>query len=137
MEKFEDVVSFAELDCGKRLSSKNDNNFPLVILPTEQSDTTRLSNRSLSSLTSWISNNQIKIDDLLRSHYAVLFRSFEVKSAYDFDAVVKSTGLLGMAYIGGAAVRTQITERIFTANESPASENIPFHHEMSQVGCFE
>jgi hypothetical protein len=38
-----------------------------------------------------------------------------------------------MAYIGGAAVRTQITSRVFTSNESPPSEKIPFHHEMSQV----
>jgi len=36
-------------------------------------------------------------------------------------------------YIGGAAVRTRLTSRVFTANESPSSENIPFHHEMSQV----
>ena len=36
-------------------------------------------------------------------------------------------------YEGGAAVRTQITENVFTANESPSSEKIPFHHEMSQV----
>ena len=36
---------------------------------------------------------------------------------------------------GGAAVRTQITENVFTANESPSSEKIPFHHEMSQV-CY-
>ena len=32
-----------------------------------------------------------------------------------------------------SAVRTQLTERVFTANESPSSENIPFHHEMAQV----
>lgn len=38
-----------------------------------------------------------------------------------------------LSITGGAAVRTQITERVFTANESPSSEKIPFHHEMSQV----
>jgi hypothetical protein len=31
-----------------------------------------------------------------------------------------------VAYIGGAAVRTQLTTRVFTANESPSSEKIPF-----------
>lgn len=36
-------------------------------------------------------------------------------------------------YIGGAAVRTQLTSRVFTANESPSSEKIPFHHEMAQT----
>eukprot|EP01035_Chromulina_nebulosa_P021995 gene21995-28472_t len=38
-----------------------------------------------------------------------------------------------MDYVGGAAVRTQITDRVFTANESPPSEIIPFHHEMAQT----
>jgi hypothetical protein len=38
-----------------------------------------------------------------------------------------------MPFTGGAAVRTQITDKVFTANESPSSEKIPFHHEMSQV----
>ena len=38
-----------------------------------------------------------------------------------------------MEYLGGAAVRTQLTDRVFTANESPASEKIPFHHEMAQT----
>jgi hypothetical protein len=38
-----------------------------------------------------------------------------------------------MHFTGGAAVRTQITDKVFTANESPSSEKIPFHHEMSQV----
>jgi hypothetical protein len=26
-----------------------------------------------------------------------------------------------------------MTDRVFTANESPSSENIPFHHEMAQT----
>ena len=38
-----------------------------------------------------------------------------------------------MPYMGGAAVRTQLTERVFTANESPSSEPIPFHHELAQT----
>lgn len=38
-----------------------------------------------------------------------------------------------MPYVGGAAVRTPVTPRVFTSNESPPSEKIPFHHEMSQV----
>ena len=38
-----------------------------------------------------------------------------------------------MPYVGGAAVRTAVTPRVFTSNESPPSEKIPFHHEMEQV----
>ena len=36
-------------------------------------------------------------------------------------------------YVGGAAVRTVLTKAVVTANESPSSEVIPFHHEMAQV----
>ena len=63
---------------------------------------------------------------------AILFRGFPLRTAQDFHDVIEATGLLGMDYIGGAAVRTQITSRVFTANESPPSEKIPFHHEMAR-----
>lgn len=36
-------------------------------------------------------------------------------------------------YIGGNAVRTVVADRVFTSNESPPTERIPFHHEMAQV----
>ena len=35
--------------------------------------------------------------------------------------------------LSGAAVRTQLTSRVFTANESPPTEKIPFHHELAQT----
>ena len=39
-----------------------------------------------------------------------------------------------MPYIGGAAPRSDVLKgRVLTTNESPPSEPIPFHHEMSQV----
>ncbi len=64
---------------------------------------------------------------------AILFRGFPVDDVNQFTQCVEATGLQGMDYVGGAAVRTQLTSRVFTANESPPSEKIPFHHEMSQV----
>mmetsp|Transcript_12565 Transcript_12565/g.12188 ORF Transcript_12565/g.12188 Transcript_12565/m.12188 type:complete len:320 (+) Transcript_12565:88-1047(+) len=100
-------------------------NFPLVIKPKERS-------RS-SDLNDYIQNKRNEIDNLLLTHGAILFRGYEIYSAEDFDSIVVSTQLNGMEYLGGAAVRTQITPRVFTANESPSSEKIPFHHEMSQV----
>lgn len=79
-------------------------------------------------------DNRLELDNLLRNHKAVLFRDIQgLTSAEDFNDIITATGYLGMDYIGGAAVRTQLTDRVFTANESPASEVIPFHHEMAQT----
>ena len=38
-----------------------------------------------------------------------------------------------LPYVGGAAPRKVITGNVFTANEAPPDQLIPFHHEMAQV----
>lgn len=82
----------------------------------------------------WFSENQATVDSYLRKHKALLFRCGKaVHSHQDFNAVVESLDYTSMDYIGGAAVRTQLTDRVFTANESPSTERIPFHHEMAQT----
>lgn len=100
------------------------NVFPLVLSPKSSS----------IHLPTWLASNQPHLDDLLRQHRGILFRGFSRVSDFnDFHDAVEATGYLGMDYIGGAAVRSQLTSRIFTANESPSSERIPFHHEMAQT----
>lgn len=101
--------------------------FPLVLSP-------ELEINEGTQLFSWIEKHRDELDDLLRKHRALLFRGFsELKDHNDFHRFIESTGYEGMDYIGGAAVRTQLTPRVFTANESPSSEKIPFHHEMAQT----
>lgn len=98
--------------------------FPLTLSPNETN----------ISLSHFFGSNKSFIDDLLRKHRAILFRGFSDTVTYlDFDKIVKSADYLTMPYIGGAAVRTPLTDRVFTANESPATEKIPFHHEMAQT----
>jgi alpha-ketoglutarate-dependent taurine dioxygenase len=116
-----DHITFSHLSEGKSFLGKP---FPLVIEPNKITS----NSSSLDNLTSWIDANSDQIDSLLLQHGAILFRNFDIDTAQDFDAVIQSTRLKGMDYLGGAAVRTQITERVFTANESPSSQNIPFHH---------
>lgn len=90
---------------------------------------------SNDSFVEWLNTPSAReeIDQLLRQYKAIYFKNTILKNVQDFHDVINATGLLEMAYVGGAAVRTQITSRVFTSNESPASEKIPFHHEMSQV----
>ena len=101
--------------------------FPLTFVPKY------LELNNLETLTNWVSSNTDQIDELLLKHKAILFRNFNVKDANDFHEVIIATKFQSMDYIGGAAVRTALTSRVFTANESPASENIPFHHELAQT----
>jgi hypothetical protein len=100
--------------------------FPLCISPADSAS-------SMEDFVAYVEANQQLLDDMLRESKAIYFRNFPVTNVQHFDRIIQATGLKEMAYIGGAAVRTQITPRVFTSNESPASEKIPFHHEMSQV----
>lgn len=56
-----------------------------------------------------------------------------MKTASDFNEFVEAFGFEELPYVGGAAPRTNIVGRVFTANESPPDQKIPFHHEMAQV----
>jgi alpha-ketoglutarate-dependent taurine dioxygenase len=79
--------------------------------------------------------------NLLDSHKAVLFRAAEDTETFsvdDFGDLVSSLKLKSYPYIGGAAPRRDISVRagkniVFTANESPADQPIPFHHELAQT----
>ena len=67
-------------------------------------------------------------------HGAILFRDFPIDGPEGFESALDAAEFVNMPYVGGAAPREEVTQgRILTANESPPSEPIPFHHEMAQV----
>jgi D-xylose reductase len=75
--------------------------------------------------------------DLLDTHKALLFRSTPSFDVERFGQFLTSLQLKKYPYLGGAAPRTVIPvtageDIIFTANESPPQEPIPFHHELAQ-----
>ncbi|PKA64484.1 Clavaminate synthase-like protein [Apostasia shenzhenica] len=74
-----------------------------------------------------------RLEALLHSSGALLLRGYPVRSAADFNAAVEAFGYEELPYVGGAAPRTNVVGRVFTANESPPDQKIPFHHEMAQV----
>ena len=103
--------------------------FPLV-LKAPSSDVAQ----SEQHFHHWLRDNRSELQALLIKHGAVLFRGFPLSCAEHFENMLEQTDFVNMPYVGGAAPRSQVTaSRIVTANESPASEKIPFHHEMSQV----
>lgn len=107
--------------------------FPLCITSSNgnTSDINRKTNTE--ELLQWAKSSRNDLDLLLLQYKAILFRDFSFSSPQDFDEFLCAMDYKVMDYIGGAAVRTQLTSRVFTANESPASEKIPFHHEMAQI----
>lgn len=109
--------------------------FPLVLTPGDpEPETLTTAFTSTGAVADWITRKQEQLIGLAKSHGAILFRDFcpPIATAADFDTVCKAFGLTEFPYIGGAAPRTVITGSVFTANESPADQLIPFHHEMAQ-----
>ena len=99
------------------------------------------SENSLSTLTQvhkWLGENKERLLEQLSRHGAILFRGLPVNSDSDFDSVIRSFGLKNFTYAESLsnAVRRNRTERVFTANEAPASVSIFLHHEMAQTPIY-
>lgn len=99
--------------------------FPLVLSP----ETKNLDN---SEWLTWLHQNTSLIEKWLNQYGAILFRGFPVEDAEQFDKMIGAFGYSTFPYIGGAAPRKRVTARVYTSNEAPPSELIPFHHEMAQ-----
>lgn len=78
--------------------------------------------------------NKQWLDSLLHKSGAILFRGFPVSTVTDFNDVVESSGYDDFSYgAGGAGARTKVSDRVYTANDSPPDQKIGFHHELSHV----
>ncbi|XP_045197937.2 uncharacterized protein LOC123552377 [Mercenaria mercenaria] len=108
----------------------NGREFPLILTPKETSS------QSAEDTLMWIKENKRHIECLLLDYGAILFREFPIDSPEKFDSFVKSFEYEPLPYVGGAAPRRVITGNVFTANEAPPDQLIPFHHEMAQVPTF-
>ncbi|KAM7254468.1 hypothetical protein ACFE04_003848 [Oxalis oulophora] len=109
--------------------------FPSVLSPNPILTTTG-SSLSVSILTESIKTQKPFLESLLKKSVALLYRGFHVTSPNEFNDVVESFGYEELPYVGGAAPRSNVVGRVFTSNESPPDQKIPFHHEMAQVPEF-
>ena len=100
----------------------------------------RLSSSGISRqiVREWIQRHRCDIFRKLSVHGAILFRGFPVSSPEDFDAFVAAFGVSNFPYDSSLsnAVRVNLTERVFTANEAPNSVCIHLHHEMAQTPIY-
>ncbi|GLU22302.1 hypothetical protein SLE2022_383900 [Rubroshorea leprosula] len=122
---------FIETQLPPRQKRYSSSAFPSVLSPNPS-----VTPSSLSVFTESIKTQKPFLNSLLHKAGAVLFRGFPVATAKDFNDVVEAFGFEELPYVGGAAPRTNVVGRVFTANESPPDQKIPFHHEMAQVPEF-
>lgn len=85
-----------------------------------------------------LGDNKKVVDAALSDAGALLFRGFDVPDARAFDAAVVAYGEQGFTYAESLsnAVRVNVTERVFTANEAPSTTEIHLHHEMAQTPLY-
>lgn len=92
----------------------------------------------MESVCGWVSERREALLELMAQHGAVLLRDFPIGSPEDFDAVLHALAVENFPYARSLsnAVRVNFTERVFSANEAPASVKIYLHHEMAQTPLF-
>eukprot|EP00408_Alexandrium_pacificum_P047465 CAMPEP_0171253162 /NCGR_PEP_ID=MMETSP0790-20130122/51559_1 /TAXON_ID=2925 /ORGANISM="Alexandrium catenella, Strain OF101" /LENGTH=246 /DNA_ID=CAMNT_0011720975 /DNA_START=14 /DNA_END=751 /DNA_ORIENTATION=+ len=104
--------------------------FPLALTPSKVPEGTS----PASALAAWCGRNAGKLRGWASEHGAVLLRGCNVLGAQDLAKVTCALGCEAYAYLGGAAPRTELVPGIvFTSNESPPDQPIPFHHELAQA----
>ncbi|MBD2840824.1 TauD/TfdA family dioxygenase [Erythrobacter rubeus] len=89
-------------------------------------------------LAAFLAANKTAVDAALSDAGALLFRGFDVPDPVAFDAAVQGYGEPGFTYEDSLsnAVRTNVTPRVFTANEAPPTTEIFLHHEMAQTPLY-
>lgn len=100
--------------------------FPVVVCPKKEYITKAELYQRITRHSKWF-------DNVLMRHGAILFRGFPLPSALEFNDFVHAFNFVELPYVGGAAPRSTVTGAVFTTNESPPDQKIPFHHEMAQA----
>ena len=94
--------------------------------------------RGGGDLAAFLKTNKPVVDAALDDTGALLFRGVDVPDPQAFDAAIEGYGEPGFTYEDSLsnAVRTNVTPRVFTANEAPPSTEIFLHHEMAQTPIY-
>lgn len=94
----------------------------ITVLEPKSSDT---------NLSHLVNENKNEIDKLVLEQGALLFRGFAVKTVEEFNSFINVMAQQKMDYVYGSTPRTSIGDKIFTATEYPAEQEIPLHNECS------
>jgi len=120
------IAVVGDLPEGRQLENGN-GSFPLTLVPEGRK-------LKASELAESLKGRAAELRGLAQKHCAVLLRGFDIHGAEDFALISKALDCEDYSYIGGAAPRTELVPGlVFTSNESPPEEPIPFHHELAQA----
>jgi hypothetical protein len=86
----------------------------------------------VADIREWLADHEELYNERLDRDGAVLIRGFEhLRSAEDFEAVLRMLRGELLDYVGGSSPRRVVHGRIMTATEAPPVYSIPLHQEMS------
>jgi alpha-ketoglutarate-dependent taurine dioxygenase len=94
---------------------------PLVIEP---------SSRKID-LLSWAADNCDYLERKLLIHGGVLLRGFNVKTASEFEAFIKTVSAQALEYRERSSPRSLVSGHIYTSTDHPADQSIFLHNENS------
>ncbi|MGP1384408.1 MAG: TauD/TfdA family dioxygenase [Thainema sp.] len=99
----------------------NPASLPLVVQP----------NQTALQLSEWAATQTDWIEDQLYRYGGILFRGFEVGGTEGFEQFLRSQGGDLLDYRYRSTPRTQVSGKVYTSTEYPASQSIPLHNEMA------
>jgi alpha-ketoglutarate-dependent taurine dioxygenase len=94
---------------------------PLVIQPAVEG----------LSLIAWAASHREWIETHLLKHGGILFRNFNVKGTNEFEQFIQTISGTLLDYSYRSTPRRQVSGKIYTSTEYPASQFIPLHNEMA------
>ena len=81
------------------------------------------------NLIAWVTNNREFIETHLLEHGAILFRNFDVHEVAEFERFIGAISGRLLDYSYRSTPRRQVSGKIYTSTEYPASQSIPLHNE--------
>ncbi|MEQ9551964.1 MAG: TauD/TfdA family dioxygenase [Coleofasciculus sp. G3-WIS-01] len=94
---------------------------PLVIQPAVEG----------INLVTWVASNRDLIETWLLQHGGILFRNFDITEVTQFEQFIQTISGQLLDYSYRSTPRSQVSGKIYTSTEYPATQSIPLHNEMA------
>lgn len=123
------------IGAAKRRVIRSSDEFITVAPLTETAQLLTVIESSLDPLKlhTWVKDNLVMVDELLRKSGAILFRGFDITSQEEFGMFIEAINLKLIDYMERATPRKVLGKGIFTSTEFPPELAIALHNENSYV----
>lgn len=88
------------------------------------------------AFVAWFRARKTVFDRLAAVHGALLFRGFPLRDTPDFQNAIGHYSTNDLTYVGGAAPRNEIAERVLESTHAPKDWQIILHQEMAYLPKF-